>query len=123
MGSSKHDRRSNDAPDPLTQLPRGDIGRAELTALLHELQVHQEELSAQNSQLIETQHALEETRDRFVDLYDFAPIGYMTITTSGMIREMNLTGAALLRQERGRSSVCRSTRSSRWPTSRALPST
>ena len=44
--------------------------------------MHQEELSAQNHQLIETQHALEESRDRYVDLYDFAPIGFMTITSA-----------------------------------------
>jgi PAS domain S-box-containing protein len=64
--------------------------------------VHQEELTAQNTQLIETQQALEETRDRYVDLYDFAPIAFVTISDSGMVREINLTGANLLHRERSR---------------------
>ncbi len=77
-------------------------GKEALAELFHELKVHQEELSAQNHQLIETQSALEESRDRYVDLYDFAPIGYMTISPSGVIREMNLTAAAVLGRERGK---------------------
>ena len=95
----------SDRVDPIARLRhlRPDaIGQPEHTNLLHELQIHQEKLSAQNSQLIETQHALEESRDRYVDLYDFAPIGYMTITNRGIIREINLTGASLLRRERSR---------------------
>jgi PAS domain S-box-containing protein len=80
----------------------GGVASEELTQLLHELEVHQEELTAQNHQLIETQHALEESRDRYVDLYDFAPIGFVTLTTAGLIREMNLTAAAMLGRERGR---------------------
>ena len=78
------------------------VDKEALAELIHDLKVHQEELSAQNHQLIETQSALEESRDRYVDLYDFAPIGYMTINSSGMIREMNLTAAGVLGRERGK---------------------
>ena len=102
MASPKRDRRRDNPIDRLRRLRPEDIDQQALADLLHEFQVHQEELDAQNSQLIETQHALEESRDRFVDLYEFAPIGYMTITSAGVIREMNLTGAALLRKERGK---------------------
>jgi PAS domain S-box-containing protein len=60
----------------------------------------QHELEMQNEELRRAQVALEESRDRYVDLYEFAPIGYLTLTRDGTIAEVNLTGAALLGMER-----------------------
>ncbi|TSA40548.1 MAG: PAS domain S-box protein [Betaproteobacteria bacterium] len=54
----------------------------------------------QNEDLRRTQIALEESRDRYVDLYDFAPLGYLTLTREGLIDAINLTGAALLNETR-----------------------
>jgi hypothetical protein len=102
MGSPKRDRNNDDTVKRLRQSLPDEVRPEALAQLIHELQVHQEEFTAQNTQLIETQQALEETRDRYVNLYDFAPIAFVTISDSGMVREINLTGANLLHRERSR---------------------
>ncbi len=64
--------------------------------LFNELQVHQIELEMQNEKLRQAQQQLEESHDKYVDLYDFAPIGYFTVSETGLILEANLTVAGLL---------------------------
>ena len=88
MGTPKRGRGYPDVVERFQSLELEGAGKEAVNQLFHELQVHQEELSAQNHQLIETQHALEESRDRYVNLYDFAPIGYMTINASTYVHDM-----------------------------------
>jgi len=65
-------------------------------SLLHELQVHQIELEMQNEQLHQMQTELEKSRDRYAELYEFAPTGYLSISTYGMIESINLTATVML---------------------------
>ena len=74
----------------------------ETQRLLHELQVHQLELEMQNNELLRTLEELELSRNKYAELYDFAPIGYFILDTQGQIREVNLAGAQLLGNERTR---------------------
>ena len=64
--------------------------------LMHDLQVHQVELQSQNEELRRSQLALEESNARYFDLYDMAPVGYLTVTTNGLILQANLCAASLL---------------------------
>lgn len=68
--------------------------------LQHELNVHQVELEMQNEALQQTQQALEETLNRYVSLYEFAPVGYLTLNNHGVIDEANLTSVDLFGENR-----------------------
>ena len=73
---------------------------AEAQRLLHELQVHQIELEMQNAELQQARDELEVALDNYTDLYDFAPAGYFTLATTGVIIQANLAGATLVGIER-----------------------
>jgi PAS domain S-box-containing protein len=78
-----------------------DMSTQDVQRLVYELQLHQVELEMQNEALLDAQAALKASRDRYTDLYDFAPIGYLSLDHDGVILESNLTAAALLGIERG----------------------
>jgi PAS domain S-box-containing protein len=95
--------------------PAEHMTRAELIALVEELraggpehalrhtilelQVFREELRQQNEELVRAQRELEWSRDRYVELFDSAPVGYVTFDAQGVVEEINLTGARMLGQE------------------------
>jgi PAS domain S-box-containing protein len=83
----------------------GPIGRTspdDAQRLVHELQVHQIELEMQNESLEQALTEIEAGLQRYSDLYDFAPVGYLTLGRDGMIRKANLASARLLGLERSR---------------------
>ena len=80
----------------LSQEGLKELSLEEMQHLLHELRVHQIELEIQNQELRRIQEELEALKAHYVDLYDLAPTGYLTVSESGLILEANLTTATLL---------------------------
>lgn len=75
---------------------------ADTQRLVHELQVHQIELELQKEELEQSRNEVETGLEKYSDLYDFAPVSYLTLDREGAIREANLTSASLLNAERSR---------------------
>jgi PAS domain S-box-containing protein len=101
-------RRTTDRPDARTKrrkvaprpaAARGSTnapgGAADVPALVAELQTQQVELQAQNDTLREAQRSLEESRDQFAELFDFAPIAYVTLDGNAVIRQLNFAATAM----------------------------
>jgi len=78
-------------PSTIKEIPPGDVKK-----LIEDLQIHQVELEMQNEELRRVQLELEAARDKYADLYDFAPIGYLALDETTRIQDVNLTGADLL---------------------------
>ena len=95
--ASKVDKTLSTHPKGTSRISEKHTGK-----LIHELEIHQFELEAQNNELRVKQAEIEEIRNRYVDLYDFAPVGYFTFDQRGRIVEVNLTGASLLGVPRAR---------------------
>ncbi len=68
----------------------------QVRGLIHDLRVHQIQLEMQNEELRRAQLALEASRSRYFDLYDLAPVGYLTVSVIGLITESNLRAASML---------------------------
>lgn len=71
-----------------------------LADVIEELQVHKVELEMQNRALREAEVEIESALQRYCDLYDHLPIGYLTLTRKGRIAQANLTAAGWLRRDR-----------------------
>jgi two-component system, cell cycle sensor histidine kinase and response regulator CckA len=103
-GDLKHVRALRQkAEKPLSKKPEELAVKsgADLQKLVHELSVHQVELEMQNEELRQSRELLEASRSEFANLYDFAPVGYLTFDNkTGAITRANLTATSLLGTER-----------------------
>ena len=86
----------------LSQSPIPKPSVNNLEQVLHELQVHQIALEIQNAKLHHHKTELLDARNRYADLYEFAPVSYLTVSREGVITAINLTGAELLGEPRQR---------------------
>lgn len=77
-----------------------ELSHADICKLAHELQVHEIELEMRNEDLRKSQHELEDSRDKYSNLYNFAPVGYVTLSGKGFILNVNLTSTTMLGIER-----------------------
>ena len=115
MAEARRPRKKKAAPDAAAELRRQAEARLvglsaaaapaapvpeELAAAVHELRVHQIELEMQNEELRGTQLELEAQRAKYFELFDLAPVGYLTISDRGIVGDANLTAARLLGVER-----------------------
>ncbi len=82
-------------PETIKEITSGDVKK-----LVEDLHIHQIELEIQNEELRQAQLELEASRDRYSHLYDFAPVGYFTLSEKGLIEEANLSCASMLGVER-----------------------
>ncbi|MBU0924989.1 diguanylate cyclase, partial [bacterium] len=71
----------------------------ETKKIIHELEVHQIELKMQNEELLLIQNELEESKKRYFNLYNMAPVGYCSLDKDGFIKEANLAISKLLGKE------------------------
>jgi len=78
-----------------------DLSHDDLQQVVHELSVHQFELEMQNEEMRRIQSELGVAKDRYLDLYDYTPLGYLSVSETWLIVEANLTSAAMLGVARG----------------------
>jgi len=90
------------AEKKLAQMAPTDIPSRPAEEIFHELQICQIELGMRGEELQRAQLMIKESRDRYTDFYDLAPAGFVTLGREAQIDEINLTGATLLGEERGK---------------------
>jgi PAS domain-containing protein len=90
------------AQERLGMRPVEERSAEDKTKLVEELTIHQEELNIQNEELRRIQLELESTKAKYFELYDLAPVGYLTLTPELIIKEANLAASVLLECERNR---------------------
>jgi hypothetical protein len=73
---------------------------ADYYKMAHEIRILQKEIEMQNEELIQANEAAETALRKYTMLYDFAPMGYFTLESDGIINELNFTGAEMLGDKR-----------------------
>ena len=73
---------------------------SDMLKLIHELEVHQIEMEMQNEELVVVKEKAERAEEKYTELYDFAPTGYITLSKRGEITKINFAGARMLQKDR-----------------------
>ncbi len=81
-------------PDEHSHIPGNPL------ELIHELKIHQAELQVQNEELKQAQQEISALHQKFENLYEFAPCGYLTLNAQGIITRANRMAAKLLDMEK-----------------------
>ena len=92
--------RAEDRLQAATTKGAAPLTEADTQRLLHELQVHQIELEMQSEELWQSRAEAEAGLEHYTELYDFAPVGYLTLDRDGTIRKANFAGAEMLGVDR-----------------------
>lgn len=74
----------------------GDLNHMDIKELIHELQIYKIELEMQNDELRAAQNELEKSKDKYVSLFESAPVGFFTLNKLGIVLEANEKGCALI---------------------------
>jgi PAS domain S-box-containing protein len=78
------------------EIPNKDVKDQNVDRLIEELSIYQIELELQNEELVKQQQKLDESRNKYIDLFDSAPIGYLLIDEETNIIKANKTLAKKL---------------------------
>jgi two-component system cell cycle sensor histidine kinase/response regulator CckA len=98
--STERGQTAGERPGESAKVAIAPLTFEEAARLVHELQVHQMELEVQNEELIRARNALERAVATYSELYDFAPVSYLTLGRNGQICALNLTAARMLGEPR-----------------------
>ena len=82
------------------EVSKASFSEPDILKLIHELEVHQIELELQNKELKLAKEKAELTKRKYIELYDFAPSGYLTLTKTGEIIDLNMSTERLLGKRR-----------------------
>src|SRR5450759_4202973 len=88
------------AEERLSRLAADSPESADIATVVHELRVHQIELEMQNEELRRAQLELQASREKYIELFDLAPVGYLILSDESIVRDANLNAARLLGVER-----------------------
>ncbi len=88
-------RKARDQTTELSQSPPGQMN-IDLGALNYEHEVQLAELKEQVKELVQTQKSLQDSLRRYQDLYNSAPIGYLSLDRQGLVIEANFTISNIL---------------------------
>jgi PAS domain S-box-containing protein len=89
-------RKAEDYMRKACETTRIDQSKHDAMTLMHELQVYQVELEMQCEEMRRAQVELEESRNRYAELYESIPVGYFTFDRQGTIEEINPAGCSML---------------------------